>query len=105
MKDVDDRTRFLLVSGFSPSIRLYYDISEDTYVINEPAGGTLFKRRSTALAIQRLLGGRVEIQKCRVAAGRLVLRLEPRLAAPGFLRERGRRADPGLSDSSLESSS
>jgi hypothetical protein len=56
----------LLVSGFSPRFALYYNVSEDTYGMNEPTHATLFKRRAAAIAIRRMLGSRVEIVRCRV---------------------------------------
>ena len=81
VKDLDDRTRYLLVSSFSPRFMLFYVIAEDTYAMNEPSAATLFKRRSAALAIKRLLGASTEIVECRVdRRGRLVkasLRLRP----------------------------
>ncbi|MBI3028031.1 MAG: hypothetical protein HYY64_00755 [Candidatus Rokubacteria bacterium] len=74
MKDLHDRTRYLLVSAFGPRFALYYNVSEDTYGMNEPAHATLFKRRAAALAIRRMLGGGVEIARCRVdRRGQLVL--------------------------------
>lgn len=73
VKDLHDRTRYLLVSAFSPKFILYYNVSEDTYGMNEPAHATLFKRRASAIAIRRMLGGGVEVVRCRVdRRGRLV---------------------------------
>src|SRR5207247_568081 len=74
VKDSHDRTRYLLISPFSPRFALYYNVSEDTYGWNEPANATLFKRRVAALAVKRLLGRGVKIMQCRVdRRGRLVL--------------------------------
>ena len=74
VKDLHDRTRYVLVSAFSPRFILYYNVSEDTYGMNEPAHATLFKRRAAAIAIRRMLGGGVEVVRCRVdRRGRLVL--------------------------------
>ncbi|MBI4611710.1 MAG: hypothetical protein HY726_22205 [Candidatus Rokubacteria bacterium] len=74
VKDLHDRTRYLLVSAFGPRFALYYNASQDTYGMNEPVHATLFKRRAAALAIRRMLGGGVEIARCRVdRRGRLVL--------------------------------
>ena len=74
VKDLHDRTRYLLVSAFGPRFALYYNVSEDTYGMNEPTHATLFKRRTSALAIRPMLGGGVEIARCRVdERGRLVL--------------------------------
>lgn len=66
VKDIDDRTRYLLVSKFTPSFSLYYNVSDDTYVMNEPSSATLFKRRAAANAVQKLLGRGVQIVRCRV---------------------------------------
>lgn len=75
VRDLDDRTRYLLVSTFSPRFALYYNVSEDMSAMNEPVYATLFKRRAAALAIKRLRGGGVEIARCRVdRRGRLVLK-------------------------------
>ena len=55
VRDLEDRTRYLLVSAFTAKHALYYDVSEDVFAMNAPSLGTLFKRRSAALAIQVLL--------------------------------------------------
>ena len=95
VKDLRDTTRYLLVSTFSPRFALYYNLSEDTYGMNNPAHATLFKRRATALAVKRLLGGRVEIARCCVdRRGRLVLNSPPahrrkRRTRKGIRRSRG----------------
>jgi hypothetical protein len=89
IKDLDDRTRYLLVSAFTPRFVLYYNVSEDMYGMNDPAYATLFKRRAAALAVKRLLGGGVQIVPCRVnRRGRLVLSSLP---APGRKRRRTRK--------------
>jgi hypothetical protein len=40
--DLDDPTRFLLVSQLTPRFALYYNVTDDVYVMNDPKGGTLF---------------------------------------------------------------
>jgi hypothetical protein len=73
IRDLNDRTRHLLVSVFAPRFALYYNLSGDTYGMNDPAHATLFKRRAAAIAIQRTLGPGVQIVRCRVnRGGRLV---------------------------------
>jgi hypothetical protein len=87
VRDSNDRTRYLLASVMTPRFILYYDLSDDSYIMNEPAHATLFKRRPAAAAIQNLLGSRIRIVKCRVGrSGNLVLGSLP---AP-FLRRRRR---------------
>lgn len=81
IRDLDDRTRYLLVSVFTKRFALYYDVSQDTYVMNDASLGTLFKRRSAAEAIQRLLSPNVEVIRCRVnRRNRLVKSSLPPLA-------------------------
>ena len=64
LEDARDPTRYLLVSEFGPKFNLYYNVSDDVYVMNEPKGATLFKRRETALAVKRLLGPRIKLVRC-----------------------------------------
>ena len=63
--DLDDVTRYLLVSQMAPRFALYYNVSDDVYVMNDPRGATLFKRHKTALAVKALLGGRIRILRCK----------------------------------------
>lgn len=64
MADLDDATRYLLVSQMGPRFALYYNVSDDVYVMNDPRGATLFKRRKAALAVKALLGGSIRILRC-----------------------------------------
>jgi len=92
VRDADDRTRYLIVSGFGPRFALYYNVSDDTYAMNSPELGTLFKRRAAATAVQGLLGSGTEILRCRVdRAGQLVKGSVPRLRRPTFLRRKAPR--------------
>ncbi len=86
VKDLDDRTRYFLVSAFAPKFALYYNLSEDTYGMNEPGHATLFKRRAAAIAIKQMLGPGIQIVRCRVTRkGNLVAR-----SVPARLRKRSR---------------
>jgi hypothetical protein len=90
IRDSDDRTQYLLASVMTPRFILYYNLSDDDYAMNEPDHATLFKRRPTAAAIRDLMGGRVEIVRCRVnKRGKLVLRSLP----DPFPKRRQRRRD------------
>lgn len=60
-----DATRYMLVSQMGPRFALYYNVSEDAYVMNDPRGATLFKRRNAALAVKTLLGGSLRVIRCR----------------------------------------
>lgn len=83
VKDIDEHTQYLLVSKFTPTFLLYYNVSDDTYAMNEPSSATLFKRRAAAKAVQELPGRGVHIVRCRVDRnGALVARsLPPKLRA------------------------
>jgi hypothetical protein len=74
VKDVEDRTRYLLVSATLPGISLYYRVQDDSWSFDDPTTATLFKRRVAAKAIQTLLRPGVYIVPCEVDdRGRLVL--------------------------------
>jgi hypothetical protein len=74
VKDMEDRTRFLLVSATLPGISLYYMVQDDSWSFDDPTTATLFKRRASAKAIQALLRPGVFVVPCAVdERGRLVL--------------------------------
>lgn len=54
VRDSRDPVRYMLVSEFSRSFILYYDVSGDVFVVNAPAKGTLFKQSLTTC--QALMG-------------------------------------------------
>ena len=73
VKDMEDRTRYLLVSATLPGISLYYLVQEDSWVFDDPTTATLFKRRASANAIRALLRPGVFVVPCAVDdRGRLV---------------------------------
>jgi hypothetical protein len=61
---MNDRTRYLLVSRFTPRFALYYNVTDDMFVTNDPKGGTLFKKKNAAVAVQRLLRPSVQVVRC-----------------------------------------
>ena len=63
--DLHDATRFLLVSQMAPRFALYYNVTDDVYAMNNPKGGTLFKRRNVAVAVKAFLGKSVRILRCQ----------------------------------------
>jgi hypothetical protein len=74
-EDYDDRTRYLLASVYSSNFVLYYNISDDVYILNRPKQATLFKRRNTAQIIRRHTKNRPQILSCQVSrSGKLVLK-------------------------------
>ena len=74
VKDVEDRTRYLLVSATLPGISLYYMVQDDAWSFDDPTTATLFKRRPAARAIKALLRPGVYVVPCEIDdRGRLVL--------------------------------
>jgi uncharacterized FlaG/YvyC family protein len=76
VKDSRDPVRYMLVSEFSRKFILYYDVSTDTFAMNIPSRGTLFKRREIAESVKAHLGKGVALVKFTVKGGRLK-RLSP----------------------------
>lgn len=71
VRDSRDPVRYMLVSEFSRSFILYYDVSSDVFVMNAPDKGTLFKRREAAERISKLLSRGVRIVKFTTTGGKL----------------------------------
>jgi hypothetical protein len=76
VRDSRDPIRYMLVSEFNRRFILYYNVSDDVYAMNNPSGGTLFKRLKTAQTVKKLLGGGTSIVKYTTARGKLK-RLSP----------------------------
>jgi hypothetical protein len=76
VRDSRDPIRYMLVSEFSRRFILYYNVSDDVYAMNDPAGGTLFKRLKTAESVKKLLGKSTSIVKFTTKDGKLK-RLSP----------------------------
>ena len=89
--DAEDPVRYLIEGGFGPRFRLYYNVTDDVYAMNNPAGGTLFKRRKAAIAVQKLLSGAKRIVRCttRCRKGELIP-----ILPKGELTKRGRLVLP-----------
>ena len=69
VRDSRDPVRYMLVSEFSRSFILYYDVSDDVFAMNAPDKGTLFKRREAAERVSRLLSRGVRIVKFTTKEG------------------------------------
>ena len=77
----------MIVSEFTRRFILYYNVSDDVWALNNPEGGTLFKRRRAAIAISRFLGDRVHVIRVSAKEGR-IKRVSPYRASRGTLRGR-----------------
>ena len=64
LADYRDPTRYLLVSQMTPRFAFYYNVTDDVYA-TDPRGGTVFKRRRTALAVKALLRPGIDVLACR----------------------------------------
>src|SRR5215813_959612 len=71
VKDSRDPVRYMLVSEFTRKFILYYDVTSDTYVMNDASRGTLFKRREVAESVKAYLGEGVALVKFTPKGGRL----------------------------------
>jgi hypothetical protein len=75
IKDSDDPIRYVLVSGFSRRMLLYYDASSDTFPVNDVGSATLFKRLSVARAAMEVLGTHHTLMKVRLQKDGSIKRL------------------------------
>ena len=66
----------MLASEFSRRFILYYNVSSGMFAMNEPSGGTLFKRREAAEAVKKLLSKGISVVKYTTKRGKLK-RLSP----------------------------
>jgi hypothetical protein len=66
IKESDDPTRYVIVSGFSRRMLLYYDASNDRFPGNDVSRATLFKRHSVACAVAEVLGAHHVLMKVRL---------------------------------------
>jgi len=106
MRDSCDPARYMLVSEFSRTFVLYYDVSDDVFVMNAADKGTLFKRRDVAERVLKLLGRGVRIVKFTTNGAKL-RRLSPfrglgrRGSVQSSLGSKGRAAktDPAIAAS------
>ena len=76
LRDSRDPVRYMLVSEFSRRFILYYNVTSGMFAMNEPSGGTLFKRREAAEAVKKLLSKGISIVKYTTKGGKLK-RLSP----------------------------
>lgn len=87
LRDSRDPVRYMLVSEFTRRFILYYNVSSGMFVMNEPSGGTLFKRREAAEGVKKILGRGISIVKYTTKHGKL-RRLSPYRIR--WIRRRGR---------------
>src|SRR3970040_992004 len=76
VRDSRDPVRYMLVSEFSRRFILYYNVSSGMFAMNDPSGGTLFKRRQAAEGVKKILGKGITIAKYTTKGSKLK-RLSP----------------------------
>jgi len=76
VREAEDPIRYMIVSEFSRRFVLYYNVSSDSFVMNSPEHGTLFKRQEVAEGVARLLGKHHALVKFTTKNGKL-RRLSP----------------------------
>jgi hypothetical protein len=76
VKDSRDPVRYMLVSEFGRRFILYYNVTTDTFAMNDASRGTLFKRSEVAKRVKAHLGKSVALVKFTIKGGRLK-RLSP----------------------------
>lgn len=89
VRDSSDPVRYMLVSELSRRFMLYYNVSSGMFAMNDPRGGTIFKRREAAEGVKKILGRGISIVKFTTKHGKLK-RLSPYRAR--WIRRRRRKA-------------
>jgi len=79
----------MVVSEFTRRFILYYNVSSGMFAMNDPSGGTLFKRREAAEGVKKLLGTGISIVKYTTKGSKL-RRLSPYRSR--WIRRRRRKA-------------
>ncbi len=76
IRESRDPVRYMLVSEFSRRFILYYNVTSGMFAMNDPSGGTLFKRRQAAEGVKKILGKGITIVKYTTRGSKLK-RLSP----------------------------
>ena len=71
VRSSDDPIRYMVVSEFSRTLILYYDVARDVFVMNTPDKATVFKRRDAAERVSKLFGRDVRVVKFTTTRGKL----------------------------------
>jgi hypothetical protein len=74
MAEARETKRYVIESSLMPGFTFFYNVSDHGYGFNEPKQATLFHQQSQALAVSRLLSGRVRVVRyqTKVKDGRRV---------------------------------
>lgn len=59
-KEVDDPNRYVIASPFTQTFCLFYTCSDGMFIMNEIGETCLFKRKAEALAVAKLVHGRLK---------------------------------------------
>lgn len=93
VRDLEDPIRYIITSALSRRFVLYYNVSTDTFALNNPDVGTLFKRCEVAERVAEILGAGHTVVKFTTRNG-ILKRLsscQPRFGSGRKKRDMGRQ--------------
>jgi hypothetical protein len=98
LRDIEDPTRYIVVSAFFKNFVLYYNALENTYGMNNLSYGTAFKSLKVAQAVCRVMGSGntlIEVRRTKSGAIKRTTSLEHAVRASNKRRQARRRERPG----------
>lgn len=76
VREAENPIRYIIISALSRRFVSYYNVSTDTFAVNNPEHGTLFKRQEVAACAAEILGPGYAVVKFTTRNGALK-RLSP----------------------------
>ena len=88
VRDIENPIRYIITSALSRRFVFFYNVSTDTFAVNKPEEGTLFKRRELAVRVAEILGKGHTVVKFTTRNG-VLKRLSPYKYRLGSGRRKG----------------
>lgn len=76
VREAENPIRYIITSALSRRFVSYYNVSTDTFAVNNPEYGTLFKRQEVAACVAEILGPGYAVVKFTTRNG-VLKRLSP----------------------------
>ncbi|MEC4888624.1 MAG: hypothetical protein RI101_01060 [Nitrospira sp.] len=76
VREMESPIRYIITSALSRRFVFYYNVSTDTFAVNNPEQGTLFKRQEVAACVAEILGPGYAVVKFTIRNG-VLKRLSP----------------------------
>lgn len=76
VREMESPIRYIITSALSRRFVSYYNVSTDTFAVNNPEQGTLFKRQEVAACVAEILGPGYAVMKFTIRNG-VLKRLSP----------------------------